>query len=106
MLTANLASVRERAARLQARLADSGLAATVETSEATVGGGAFPGARIPSACVALAGDVVEIERRLRLAPIPVIARITDGRVRLDVRSVPGPHDVAFSDAVLAALLPS
>jgi L-seryl-tRNA(Ser) seleniumtransferase len=81
----------------------AGAAATVDASEATVGGGAFPGARIPSAAVVLTGDAQALERRLRLAPTAVIARVADGRVWLDLRSVPPRHDAAFGDAVLAAL---
>jgi L-seryl-tRNA(Ser) seleniumtransferase len=103
MLTAPPAEVRGRAERLRERLAAAGAAAGVEASDATVGGGAFPSARIPSAAVVLAGDAAELERRLRLAPTAVIARIADGRVWLDLRSVPAAHDAAFGDAVLAAL---
>jgi L-seryl-tRNA(Ser) seleniumtransferase len=103
MLTAPADAVRARADAIAVRLAARGVVARVEASEATVGGGAFPGARIPSACLALAMDAVEAERRLRLAPVGVIARIVDGRARLDVRSLPAAHDEAFGDAVLAAL---
>ncbi|MEY2733939.1 MAG: hypothetical protein RL340_998, partial [Gemmatimonadota bacterium] len=76
-----------------------GTAASVHASEATVGGGAFPTARIPSAAVTLAGDAAAIERRLRAGRIPVIARIADGRVHLDLRSLP-----AEDDATLVALV--
>jgi L-seryl-tRNA(Ser) seleniumtransferase len=103
MLTAPAPEVHARAERLRERLAAAGAAATVDASEATVGGGAFPGARIPSAAVVLTGDAQALERRLRLAPTAVIARVADGRVWLDLRSVPAGHDAAFGDAVLAAL---
>jgi L-seryl-tRNA(Ser) seleniumtransferase len=103
MLTAPVAAVRARAERLRDALAARGVAAAVEASEATVGGGAFPSARIPSACLALAADAVDAERRLRLAPVAVVARVADGRARLDLRSVPEAHDAALADAVAAAL---
>ena len=103
MLTAPPSVVRARAEALRARLANAGIGAEVAASEATVGGGAFPAARIPSACVALERPAAEAERRLRLAPVAVIARVADGRVRLDLRSVPAAHDAAFGDAVLAAV---
>jgi L-seryl-tRNA(Ser) seleniumtransferase len=103
MLTSPAAAVRRRADTLVARLAAAGIAAEAVPSEATVGGGAFPGARIASSCVAIGADAADAERRLRLAPVAVIARVLDGRARLDMRSVPAEHDAAFGDAVVRAL---
>lgn len=103
MLTAPPDAVRSRAERLCARLAASGVGAAVVDSEASVGGGAFPTARISSAAVALTGSPAELERRLRAAPAPVIGRIADGRLLLDMRSVPAVDDGALADAVLGAL---
>ena len=85
------------AARTAARAAASDV--RVEPSFATVGGGAFPTARIPSWAVTVGGDANTIEARLRAGVVPVIARIEAGRVRLDLRSV-DPGD----DAVLLSLL--
>ncbi len=96
MLTAAPEAIRARAAVVADAI---GTAASVHASEATVGGGAFPTARIPSAAVTLAGDAAAIERRLRAGRIPVIARIADGRVHLDLRSLP-----AEDDATLVALV--
>ena len=75
----------------------------VEASEATVGGGAFPTARIPSSAVTLSGDAVAIERRLRAGRIPVVARIAEGRVRLDLRSLPSEDDATLVALVREAL---
>jgi len=103
MLTAPAEQVRARAERLRDRLAACRIGAEVVSSEASVGGGAFPTARIPSSSLALAGDAVAIERALRLGETPVIGRIADGRLLLDLRSVPAGDDSALSDAVSAAL---
>jgi len=103
MLTTPPASLRARAERLSAALVVRGVAAEVVASEASVGGGAFPSARIPSFAVALGGDAPALERRLRAAPRPVVARIAEGRVMLDVRSVPAADDVAFAAAVADAI---
>ena len=103
MLTATAAELRERAERLRAALAAHGVAAAVVPSEATVGGGAFPTARIASTALALAGDAVETERRLRLGEPAVVARVAEGRVLVDLRSVPAADDGRLLDALRRAV---
>jgi L-seryl-tRNA(Ser) seleniumtransferase len=103
MLAAAADEVRQRATRIASRLTSAGQSATVEASEATVGGGAFPTARIPSYAIVLAGDAVATEARLRNAAQPIVARVADGRVWLDVRSVPQEQDGAFAQALEQAL---
>jgi L-seryl-tRNA(Ser) seleniumtransferase len=103
MLSAASDIVRQRAARLALHLTNAGQHASVEASLATVGGGAFPSARIPSYAAVLAGDAVALERRLRSAAQPVIARVADNKVWLDLRSVPESQDAALTLAVEQAL---
>jgi L-seryl-tRNA(Ser) seleniumtransferase len=74
----------------------------VET-EASVGGGAFPTARILSYAVALQGTAGTIEQRLRSGVHAVIGRIANGRVLLDMRSVPAAHDEQLVRAVITSL---
>jgi L-seryl-tRNA(Ser) seleniumtransferase len=47
----------------------------------------MPGAEQPTVLVALHGPAETLAARLRAAPVPVIARIVDGRVVLDVRTI-------------------
>ena len=68
-----------------------------------MGGGAFPAAKLASWAVALEGNAGEVEARLRGAPLPVIARIADGRVLLDLRAVPVHDDARLVRAVRDAL---
>lgn len=103
MLTAPTDVVRARAERLRAALEASGVVARVVDSEASVGGGAFPTARIPSAAVMLHGDASGIEQRLRRADPPVVARIVDGAVRIDLRSVQASDDDALAAAIAGSL---
>lgn len=98
-LTMDLATLRRRAERLVARLD----AAAIVESEASVGGGAFPTAVIPSIAIAIDGDAGGIERRLRECDIPVIARITNGRVIIDLRTVFSSEDDTLIDAIRAAV---
>ena len=103
MLVASTDVLRDRAERLRGWLAAGGAAAEAVPSEATVGGGAFPTARMPSVAVALAGEAAALERRLRGGEPAVVARVADGHVLLDLRSVPVRDDERLRDAVLAAL---
>jgi L-seryl-tRNA(Ser) seleniumtransferase len=104
MLTAPVARVRARAERLRDRLATHGIDSSVTDTEAGVGGGAFPTARIPSAAVAVGASHAEAtERRLRDARTPVVARTAGGVVLLDLRSIPERDDEALAETVLTAL---
>lgn len=106
MLTAEASTIRWRAESLGSALAAAGVACTVVASEATVGGGAFPTARIPSWAVALAGDAAALDATLRAGDPPVVGRIEDGELRLDLRSIPAALDGALREALLAALAPT
>jgi L-seryl-tRNA(Ser) seleniumtransferase len=74
-------TLRKRAELLAARLGG-----TVEPCSSTVGGGAMPTAELPSFAVTLSEPEM-LDRRLRGAAVPVIARIEDGRLWLDVRTI-------------------
>ena len=67
----------------------------------TVGGGSAPGAELPTRLVEIARDGMsadQIEQHLRSLDPPIVARIQDDRVVLDLRTV-DPAD----DALLAAI---
>ena len=64
------------------------VAVVPETSE--VGGGALPGAALPTSAVALTWTgrtASALERRLRLGRPPIVARIREDRVLLDARTL-------------------
>ena len=87
MLTAPATEIRARAEALARALAARGVTGSVRDSVATVGGGAFPTARIPSAAIALDGPADALAARLRSAATPVVGRIADDVLQLDLRSV-------------------
>ncbi|MCA9907892.1 MAG: L-seryl-tRNA(Sec) selenium transferase, partial [Anaerolineae bacterium] len=61
---------------------------SVINGESTVGGGSLPGATLPTALVALDMSSPDIfTANLRSADPPLIARIQDGRVVFDPRTV-------------------
>lgn len=103
MLTAPHADVRERAESLGAALEAAGVANVVVDSDATVGGGAFPSARIPSAALALAGNAEQLDQRLRHDETAIVGRIERDRLLLDLRSIPPSLDADFRSALLRSL---
>jgi L-seryl-tRNA(Ser) seleniumtransferase len=103
MVTAPLESIRTRADHVASALRSAGIACEVVASEAAVGGGAFPTAKLGSAAIAISGKADEVERRLRLSSETVVGRIIDGRLLLDLRSIMPEQDDAFSAAVVSAL---
>jgi L-seryl-tRNA(Ser) seleniumtransferase len=101
MLGASPAALEDRAKRIAARLGEAGVAAEVAPTRSTVGGGAYPGVELEGTAVAVSGvtGADTVAHRLRTGTPPVIARIRDGRVLLDPRTV----DPAREDALIAAV---
>ncbi len=90
MLSAAPDDLRRRADDLAValRAAAPGLAIAVAPCASTVGGGAMPLAQLPSWAVTLAGLAADrLDAHLRAAAVPVIARVEDGRVWLDLRTI-------------------
>lgn len=77
----------------------------VMRGESAIGGGSAPGIHPETTLVALTGRSVsadEIERRLRLGNPPVIARIAEDKVLIDLRTVRPEHEKELL-AVIAAV---
>ena len=103
MLCAPADRIHARAEALARRLAEQGHRVEVTATRAAVGAGAYPAQELPSAAVALAGNAGDIAARLRAGATPVAGRIHDGRVLLDLRSIPEKDDTALAEAVASAL---
>lgn len=103
MLRTPIADLEQRALSLAERLATAGVAASVEVVEvgSRVGGGAAPGRDLPSFALAIEWDpgADDLMSRLRATDPPVIARIVDDRVVLDVRTILPDEDEALVAAV-------
>jgi L-seryl-tRNA(Ser) seleniumtransferase len=101
MITESAEHVRSRAEALLGQLPK--LDAELREGESLIGGGSTPEQSIPTWLVAIrATDVVASERKLRQATPPVIARIEDDRIILDLRTV-FPEEESELVAVLQAL---
>ena len=106
MIAETQASLGRRAKSIAARLTAAGIAAEVVDTTSTVGGGSLPEETQPSRGIALrAASAARAVGALRKADLPVIARIVDDRVVLDLRSVLPEDDERLATAVMSALSP-
>jgi L-seryl-tRNA(Ser) seleniumtransferase len=103
MVTASRDSIASRAQVVATQLRTAGIACDVVASEAAVGGGAFPTARLESAAVAITGKAAEIEQKLRRSTPAVVGRIVENRLLLDMRSITADQDQALAAATIKAL---
>jgi L-seryl-tRNA(Ser) seleniumtransferase len=102
MIRAGEPEIRARAANLLKHL--DGIPAELAPGVSVIGGGATPEQSLPTCLIALRpGDVVAAERRLREADPPVIARIEEDRLLIDLRTV-DPAEEAELAAILRTLL--
>jgi L-seryl-tRNA(Ser) seleniumtransferase len=88
------------------RVAHPGVRVTVEDATSEVGGGALPLQTLPTRVLALSPTregPAALETRLRHGRPPVLARIQDDRLLLDLRTVLPGEDDALRDALGAAL---
>ena len=95
-LTAPVDELRRRADGI---VRGVGAAIDVCESEASVGGGAFPTARIPSVAIAVGGRASNLEARLRANDPPIVGRVADGRLLLDLRTVFASEDETIVSAL-------
>ena len=101
MIFASSDEIHDRATRVAGQI--SGLPAVIRESESPIGGGSTPDQTLPTWIIEL--DVpspAAFERRLRGAPVPVIARIERDRIILDMRTVADEEESALLAALRAA----
>jgi L-seryl-tRNA(Ser) seleniumtransferase len=106
MLTATPLELAARARRIAAEC-PAELRAELRPGESAVGGGAFPGAVLPTTLVALDAGAVgpdSLALRLRLGDPAIVTRVAEGRVLLDPRTLPDDAGHAIGRALAQALL--
>jgi L-seryl-tRNA(Ser) seleniumtransferase len=95
-------AISERAENLWKRIHNEDLTAEIIEGASVIGGGAAPSATLPTRLLALTWvkhTADELSAELRACDPPIIARVEDGRVVLDLRTV-----FPDQDEVLAAAL--
>ena len=102
MMRLSKKAIGERAEALAARIAGSKLKIEIVDGESILGGGAAPSSVLPTRLLAVTCDGLsadELAARLRGSEPPIITRVEEGRVLLDLRAVFPEQDAA----VVAAL---
>jgi len=92
--------LRVRTEVLASRLLDAGIDVEAVSVDGAVGGGGAPGVRLPGWAVSMDDSLAE---PLRTGRPPVVGRVEQGRLLLDLRCVPPSSDDALLDAVVAAV---
>jgi len=90
MLSLSNEQIGSRAKQLIEEVGETQFELTLQPGESAIGGGAGPTSNLPTTLVAISHPRMtaqEIERALRTSPIPVIGRIAEGKVLLDLRTV-------------------
>lgn len=86
------------------RQAKTGLSVEVIDGESVIGGGAAPSATLPTRLLAISCQGLgaqELAAQLRAYHPPIIARVEESRVLLDLRSIFPQHENVISEALLA-----
>jgi L-seryl-tRNA(Ser) seleniumtransferase len=94
------AEIARRAEVLKAKLTSAELRAELIEGESLIGGGSAPSSTLPTTLLALTCHTLsadELAQRLRASDPPVIARVEEGRVLLDLRTVFPEQDEVLSD---------
>ena len=88
MLAARPDTLAPRARRVASALQEAGVACGVVDAASAVGGGTFPGVELPSCAVEVTGvGATGLARALRRGHPPVVGRIVDDVLLLDLRTV-------------------
>jgi L-seryl-tRNA(Ser) seleniumtransferase len=107
MIAVTAEELRARAGSLAGRLAAEApaLAPALVAGESMVGGGAVPDRGVPTTLIALEPGprgADRLARALRHGTPPVVARVADGRVLLDLRTIRADEDELLLSALVAA----
>jgi L-seryl-tRNA(Ser) seleniumtransferase len=98
------ADLHPRAAAWVGALRAAGLDTKLEADEGFTGGGSLPGEGLPTWVAAVvARDADAAMARLRRGEPAVVARVADGKIKLDPRTVLPEEDAGLLAAVIAAL---
>ena len=102
MISQSSEELRARSERVLGLL--DGVRASLVEGSSVIGGGSTPGQPLRTWLITIdCADVVEVERRFRLSDPPVVARIEDGRLMLDLRTVFPNEERELAAAIRSAI---
>ena len=103
MMRVSTEELRSRAEAIREKVAGAQLSAEIVESESVIGGGAAPTAKLPTQALAITSQTMnadEITEQLRRNDPPIVARVEDNRVLLDLRTVFPEQDEQVAQALL------
>jgi L-seryl-tRNA(Ser) seleniumtransferase len=109
MLALEPQAIGRRAARLRRRVAAAiGKAAALDVIDgiSKTGGGSSPAGERPTRLLALttpSGDAGRLEQALRQGRPAILGRVQDGKLLLDLRTVPPEQDAVVAERLIAAI---
>jgi len=106
MLARTPESLQARAEGFVARLSELGVTAETEECRSVVGGGTYPGLEIESRGVRIPMDgsrALSVAAALRSGDPPVVARVDDGGLHVDLRTVLEREESVLAEALAGAL---
>jgi L-seryl-tRNA(Ser) seleniumtransferase len=95
-------AIGRRAEEVASQVQSADLNIEVVAGESVIGGGAAPSAVLPTRVLAITSRTLsaeELSKRLRKSQPPIIARVEQGRVLLDLRTVFPEQDATLRDAL-------
>ena len=102
MMRATRDDLRQRASMMAASLRIAGLSAELRDGESVIGGGAAPGSVLPTVLISIApgqASADEMANELRHHDPPVVARVVEDRLVVDLRTVMADQDAALLEAL-------
>jgi L-seryl-tRNA(Ser) seleniumtransferase len=98
--------IGKRAEAVMKKLQSPGLSVEMWDGESVIGGGAAPSATLPTrllaiTCQGLSAD--ELSARLRTSDVPIVARVEEGCVLLDLRTVFPDQDEVVTSSLRSVL---
>nr|MBA2735121.1 L-seryl-tRNA(Sec) selenium transferase [Acidobacteriota bacterium] len=110
MLALTIEEIEKRAQalilKLQEQASDSALRCEIIKGRSAIGGGSAPTTHPPTALIALTHETLSadtLDRALRLSQLPVIARIGEGKLLIDLRTVAEDEEPDLFAALTALL---
>jgi L-seryl-tRNA(Ser) seleniumtransferase len=102
MMRISPVEIENRAEQIATKVRSQTLTIEIIDGQSVIGGGAAPSSSLPTRLLAITCDALsanEIAGHLRLSDPPVIARVEDGRVLLDLRTVFPEQDETVAKAL-------
>jgi L-seryl-tRNA(Ser) seleniumtransferase len=106
MIRAPLGEIRSRAEAFLSRLGEKApdLELTLAEAQSAVGGGSAPTVGVPTVAIAITHPAIRPDRMaalLRSGNPPVVARVAEDRLLVDLRTVPPEDETTLLEALVA-----